>query len=438
VANITVKPATKGLKGEIVVPGDKSISHRAVILGSLAEGVTEVEGFLRSLDCLNTLRAFRQMGISVEDDSGGRLVIHGRGLYGLSEPEDVLDAGNSGTMTRLMLGVLSGCKFYSCITGDESVRRRPMGRVVEPLRQMGAMIYGRQGGKLAPLSISGGNLHPISYRSPVASAQVKSAILLAGLFADGKTEVEEPSPSRDHTERMLRCFGAEVVSEKGQIKPHPYSAKVAGRPYLRGRKVAVPGDISSASFFIVAGVIVPDSHLVVKNVGVNPTRTGIIDILTEMGGRIKLSNRREVSGEPVADIEVETSELHGVEIGGDLIPRAIDEFPIIAVAGAFAKGDTIIRDAKELRVKESDRIATMAATLRKMGVGAVEEAGDGMRIRGGNRLKGATCDSFGDHRIAMSALIAGLVAEGETMVANTECIDTSFPNFRALLGSLFR
>ena len=433
--NMTVKPALKGLRGEIEVPGDKSISHRAVILGSLAQGKTEIEGFLRSLDCLGTLKAFSKMGVSTEDKGSDGLVIHGKGLDGLSEPGDVLDAGNSGTMLRIILGVLCGCQFYSCITGDESLRRRPMGRVVEPLRDMGATIQGREGGNLAPLSIVGGNLHPISYRSPVASAQVKSSILLAGLFAEGETEVIEPSPSRDHTERMLKYFGTEIESEKENGMSAP-SVKVRGRPYLQGNKIVIPGDISSASYFIVAALIVPDSHIVIKNVGVNPTRTGIIDILKNMGGRIKVSNHREFSGEPVADVEVETSELNGVQIDGDLIPRAIDEFPIIALAGAIAGGDTTIRDAKELRVKESDRIATIAVTLNKMGVKGVEETEDGMRIRGGNRLRGASCDSLGDHRIAMSALIAGLVAEGETTVTNAECIDTSFPDFMTLVESL--
>lgn len=419
----TSKPA-KAVRGEITVPGDKSISHRSIMLGSLARGTTTVKGFLRGEDNLATLNAFRAMGIIVHDD-GETLKIEGNGLHGLAEPADVLDCGNSGTSMRLMTGLLSGQRFFSVLTGDQYLRKRPMKRVLEPLNLMGATVFGRAGGDKAPLAIVGTSLKGIAYQSPVSSAQVKSAILLAGMYADGETQVTEPHLSRDHSERILRYFGAD-------IETYPGGTRIRGGRELEGREIIVPGDISSAAFFMVAALIVPGSELLIKGVGVNPTRTGIIDILQAMGGDITLQNCRESSGEPVADILVKSSRLKGIEIGGDLVPRAIDEFPVICVAASLAEGKTIIRDAKELRVKETDRIKAMAFNLQKAGV-AVVETENGMDVTGMEKLEGCTAESFGDHRIAMSMLIAGLAAKDQITVNDTECIGTSFPNFTALL-----
>jgi 3-phosphoshikimate 1-carboxyvinyltransferase len=419
----TVHPA-RAVKGEISVPGDKSISHRSIIFGSIARGVTTVSGFLRGEDNIATLNAFRAMGITIEDDSV-TLKIHGKGLHGLSEAEDVIDCGNSGTSIRLLTGLLAGQSFFSVLTGDKYLRKRPMKRVVAPLVAMGARIAGRAGGEKAPLGISGSPLAGISYDSPVASAQVKSAILLAGLYAAGETTVREPHLSRDHSERMLKHFGADIEACGTEVT-------IRGGHELRAQEIVVPGDISSAAFFMVAGLITPGSELLIKGVGVNPTRTGIIDILSLMGGRITLLNQREVSGEPTADILVQASALHGIEISGDLVPRAIDEFPVISVAAAVASGKTVIRDARELRVKETDRIKAMADNLRRAGV-TVEEADDGMTVHGAEKFKQFHADSCGDHRIAMSMLVAGLVADGPSTVDDTECIATSFPNFFTLL-----
>lgn len=416
---------TSGLRGEITVPGDKSISHRAVILGSLAKGTTRVKGFLESEDCLNTVRAFRQMGVDIRNTAQGEYEIDGAGIAGLQEPGDVIDAGNSGTGIRLMCGVLAGQPFYVVLTGDESIRNRPMGRVANPLRDMGARIYGRAGGDKAPLTVMGGGLKPIHYHSPVASAQVKSAVLLAGLFADGQTSVTEPALSRNHSELMLRGFGAEVIVD-GK------TSTVTGRPALYAQDMTVPGDISSAAYFIVAALIVPNSEITVLNVGINPTRTGILDALTAMGADIAVRNIRTEAGEPIADITARTSALRGTRIDGDLIPRLIDEIPIIAVAAAVASGDTIVADAAELRVKETDRITTVAGELSKFGV-KIDERPDGMIIHGGAELKGANCDSHGDHRIAMSCAVAGLAAIGETNITGTASIRTSFPGFENLL-----
>jgi 3-phosphoshikimate 1-carboxyvinyltransferase len=420
---ITVKK-TRGLKGEITVPGDKSVSHRALMLASIAEGDTRIRGLLKGEDNMATLKAFRQMGIAI-DELGDEVVVHGRGLHGLMEPEDVIDAGNSGTTIRLITGLLSGQDFFSVITGDQYLRRRPMKRVVEPLSRMGARIFGRGGGDKAPLAIVGSKLKGITYNSPIASAQVKSSILLAGLYADGVTTVTEPALSRDHTERMLAYFGADIERKGATVS-------ISGGQRLTARDIEVPGDISSAAFFMVAALITEGSELLIKNVGINPTRTGIVEILREMGGDLEVLNEREVSGEPVGDIIVRSSKLKGVEIKGDTIPRAIDELPVAAVAASFAEGTTTIRDAKELRVKETDRIAAMAGELRKTGID-VDELEDGMEIVGG-RPRGATCSSYGDHRMAMSMAVAGLAAEGEEMVVlDTECIDTSFPGFEELL-----
>jgi len=417
----------KGVRGEIAVPGDKSISHRSIMFGSLATGVTRVTGFLRGEDALATLEAFRAMGIQIEDD-GETLVIHGKGLYGLCEPADVLDCGNSGTSMRLLTGLLAGQNFFSVLSGDKYLRARPMKRVVAPLALMGARISGRAGGDKAPLAIQGAKLAGIEYASPVSSAQVKSAIMLAGLYADGVTTVLEPHLSRDHSERMLRHFGAEVESFPGGVR-------LTGGVELVASDIAVPGDISSAAFFMVAALIVPGSELLIRGVGVNPTRTGVIDILKGMGGDLELLNPREQSGEPVADIRVRSSRLKAMEISGELVPRAIDEFPAICVAASLAAGRTIVSGAAELRVKETDRIAAMAANLRLAGVTVVETP-DGMEITGVERLSGCRAESFGDHRIAMSMLVAGLAASGETSVDDTECIATSFPGFLDLLNGV--
>lgn len=427
-ADITIKPAAF-VKGEITVPGDKSISHRSIMLGAIAHGTTTVRGFLRGGDNMATMGAFRSMGVEIKDD-GETVVIHGKGLHGLTEPGDVIDCGNSGTTIRLITGLLAGQSFFSVVTGDQYLRKRPMKRVVEPLTRMGARILGRNQGSLAPLAISGGALNAIGYESPVSSAQVKSAIMLAGLYADGDTSVREPTLSRDHSERMFRLFGAslEVFNDGVTVK---------GGVELQGQDIAVPGDISSATFFIVAALITPGSELLIRNVGVNPTRTGAIDILRSMGGNIELLDQREVSGEPVADILVRSSQLKGCAIAGSVVPRAIDEFPAICVAAACAEGITTIREARELRVKETDRITAMATNLRSLGV-QVDECDDGMTITGVERLLGGSVDSFGDHRIAMSLSVAALVSRDGITVSDTECVATSFPTFFPLLKQVAR
>ncbi len=421
--SITVQPATS-VKGEIIVPGDKSISHRSIMLGAIANGITTVRGFLRGEDNMSTMHAFRAMGVEINDD-GDTIHINGRGLHGLQEPGDVLDCGNSGTTIRLITGLLSGQSFFSVVTGDQYLRKRPMKRVVEPLSRMGARITGRNDGTLAPLAINGGSLKGINYQSPVSSAQIKSSIMLAGLYAQGETCVSEPSLSRDHSERMFRLFGA-------SLDVHSTGVTVRGGVELSAQEVTVPGDISSAAFFIVAALITPHSELLIKNVGINPSRTGVIDILRAMGGDIQLIEEREVSGEPVADLLVRTSSLKGITISGSVVPRAIDEFPVICVAAACAEGITAIRDAKELRVKETDRITAMAGNLKKLGI-TVAETEDGMDITGSEQLLGGTVDSCGDHRIAMSMSIAALVASSAITVTDIDCVATSFPTFFPLL-----
>jgi 3-phosphoshikimate 1-carboxyvinyltransferase len=425
-ADLRIQPSS-GIRGELILPGDKSISHRSVLFAAIADGDTQISGFLAGEDTQNTAKAMQTMGIAIDGLGTDRLVVHGRGLDGLCEPASVLDLGNSGTGMRLLAGLLAGQDFFSVLTGDQYLRKRPMARIVEPLRLMGARIDGRSGGKLAPLSIRGGQtLRSIKYASPVASAQVKSAVLLAGLYADGETMVNEPSKSRDHTERMFRFFGVEVWEQGTSVTVH-------GRQRLRARgPLTIPSDISSAAFFMVAASIVPGSDLLIRNVGVNPTRTGIIDVLIAMGAGIALENQREQAGEPVADVRVRYRKLHGVQIGGDMIPRTIDEIPVLAVAASYAEGKTVIKDATELRVKESDRIKTIAGELRKMGAGIIELP-DGMEITGRDSLTGALCDSHGDHRIAMSVAVAGLAAKGDTVVRDTDWIDTSFPGFERLL-----
>ncbi len=430
--DLIVQPSS-GLTGEILLPGDKSISHRAVLFSALAEDDTVINGFLAGEDTINTARAVQSMGIVVEGLGTSRLIVHGKGLDGLREPAGVLDLGNSGTGIRLLAGLLAGQDFFSILTGDQYLRKRPMARIVEPLRLMGAQIDGRSGGKLAPLAIrgSGRKTRAIDFTGPVASAQVKSAILLAGLYADGETTVNEPAKSRDHTERMFRFFGIEVQEQGTRVT-------MKGRQVLRPHgTIEVPADISSAAFFIVAACIVPGSELTVPNVGVNPTRTGIFDVLRAMGADIAIENPREQAGEPVADIRVRYQKLRAAEITGALIPRTIDEIPVLAVAASCAEGTTVIRDASELRVKESDRIATMASELRKMGV-PVTELPDGMEITGRETREGAVFESHGDHRIAMSMAVAGLAARGETVVRDAAWIETSFPGFERLLRDAAR
>ncbi|MBI1390397.1 MAG: 3-phosphoshikimate 1-carboxyvinyltransferase [bacterium] len=413
-----------GLTGRIRVPGDKSISHRAVMMSSLADGVSAISGFLESEDCIATLRAFEAMGVRSEQREDA-LVIHGRG-GALSEPDDVLDMGNSGTGSRLLLGVLAGQDFCAALTGDASLRGRPMARVTEPLSRMGARFMGRDGGRKLPLMTQGGGLKGIEYASPVASAQIKSAILLAGLFAEGKTTIVEPGPSRDHTERMLRSYGVEVQSENGRVS-------LRGGQTLRTRDLDVPGDPSSAAFFTIGALITPESDLILENVGINPTRTGLYDVLLDMGADIAFENERLCGDEPVADLHVRHSPLRGVRVGGDTVVRMIDEFPIFSVAAAFAEGESTVEGAEELRVKESDRIAVMVGLLGRMGA-RIEERPDGFTVSGGAPLSGAQTDSKGDHRVAMSAAIAALNASGDTLIRGIAPIATSFPGFFDLLN----
>jgi 3-phosphoshikimate 1-carboxyvinyltransferase len=419
------------LNGTIQVPGDKSISHRALMLGALASGETQIRGLLLGEDPRSTAACFRALGAQVSELNTNLVTVQGLGLGRLQEPDQVLDAGNSGTTLRLMMGILASHpdRLFT-VTGDASLRSRPMGRVVTPLRQMGAQIWGRKGDTLAPLAIRGQQLQSIHYHSPIASGQVKSAILLAGLMAEGKTTVTEPALSRDHSERMLRAFGAEV-----RVDPETCSATVVGPAHLHGQTVIVPGDISSAAFWLVAGLIVPGSDLLIENVGVNPTRTGVLDVLLEMGANITLENPRETAGEPVADLRVRASALKACTIGGDIIPRLIDEIPVLAVAAAMAQGTTLIRDAQELRVKESDRLSAMASQLNRMGA-QVTEHPDGLEITGGYPLKGAEVDSFTDHRIAMSLAIASLVATGTTSIHRAEATAISYPVFADTLQKL--
>ncbi len=415
------------LRGTLTVPGDKSITHRAIILSALADGEAVLSNYCHGQDCLHTAQAFRAMGVSI-DIEPERMRVAGKGLSSLREPESFVDCGNSGTGIRLLAGVLAGQDFFSVLTGDDSTRRRPMGRVVGPLREMGAQIAGRRGGELAPLAITGARLRGIAYRSPIASAQVKSSVLLAGLFAKGATSVTEPALSRDHTERLFDYLGIPLTR-------NGLTVSLTGQRSFAARDIAVAGDLSAAAFFLVGASLVPDSDVTITGVGVNPTRTGILDVLRDMGVGIDLVNPHVQAGEPVADLRVRSAPLHGIAIGSDRIPQTIDEFPILCVAAACAQGETVISGAGELRVKESDRIATMAMELRRMGA-EVEERPDGMRIIGGRPLKGALCRSHGDHRVAMSMTIAGLVASGETRVEDSACVATSFPEFDKKLRGL--
>jgi len=420
-------PAEQGLTGAIKVPGDKSMSHRAVMLASLAEGETRIEGFLPGEDCLATAQMFREMGVGIRwlNEDKTELRVQGHGLHGLQAPQQVLDAGNSGTCARLMLGVLAGQDFEATLTGDASLRRRPMRRVVEPVRRMGASVTGRDDGNLLPLTIRGGRLRALDFKSPVASAQVKSCVLLAALYADGTTTVREPRPTRDHTERMLPLFGQPVAClEDGRIALTPTGCLSAP-----SQPVRIPADPSSAAFFAVAASIVPDSRIKLAGIGVNPRRDGWRRILVGMGGLVHAEAGADVGSEPVADVTVRYRRLRGLDVDPADVPDAIDEFPILFVAAALADGEFVLRGAEELRVKESDRIATMAAALRAMGV-EIEERPDGVRIRGRARLRGdVTIDAHGDHRIAMAVAVAAQMADGPVEIHNAAAIDTSFPGF---------
>jgi 3-phosphoshikimate 1-carboxyvinyltransferase len=424
--NLVIAPPNSGLAltGNISIPGDKSISHRSLMLGAIAEGETTIEGLLVGEDPRSTAKCFRQMGAKISPLNSEEVIVQGIGLGNLKEPKNVLDAGNSGTTIRLMIGLLASHsdRFFT-ITGDDSLRSRPMSRVVKPLKQMGARIWGRNNNSLAPLAIQGTTLKGIHYQSPVASAQVKSCVLLAGLMCEGKTTVTEPALSRDHSERMLRAFGAEL-----DVDPETRSVTITGHPTLKGQKVVVPGDISSAAFWLVAGAIVPGSELLITNVGVNPTRIGVLEALEMMSADITKENERTVAGEPVADLRVKHSQLKACTIEGDIVPRLIDEIPILAVAAAFAEGTTVIKDAEELRVKESDRLTAMATELGKMGAN-IAELPDGLEIIGGATLKGAEVDSYTDHRIAMSLAIASLMAQGKTTIHRAEAASISYPTF---------
>lgn len=408
------------LRGEVTVPGDKSVSHRGVMFGSIAKGTTEIHNFLQGADCLSTIACFRQMGIEIENHND-TVLVHGNGLRGLKKPDGTLDCGNSGTTARLICGILSGQDFSCTLTGDASIQKRPMKRIITPLSQMGAKLRSLRDNGCVPLEITGTKLHSVSYASPVASAQVKSAVLLAGLYGDGITQVTEPYVSRNHTELMLRCFGADVRTEGTKAVIHPAEE-------LYGQNILVPGDISSAAFFIAAGLIVPGSEILIRNVGINPTRNGILKVCKSMGADLVLLNENQDAGEPTADILVKSSSLHGIEIGGAVIPTLIDELPVIAAMACFAEGETVIRDAAELKVKESNRIEVMVRNLSAMGAD-VTETEDGMIIRGGKPLHGAVLESKSDHRIAMTFAVAACLADGETEILGAECVNISYPGF---------
>ena len=422
------------LKGEITIPGDKSISHRSIMFGALAKGTTSVRHFLEGADCLSTINCFRQMGIAIQKEPDGRILVHGKGLHGLSAPSSILDVGNSGTTTRLISGILCAQNFTSVLSGDSSLNSRPMGRIIRPLSMMGARIKSLSGNDCAPLQIDGcTTLHGIPYESPVASAQVKSAILLAGLYAKGDTSVQEPALSRNHTELMLSQFGALIHTSilEGGI------AKVSISPCeeLYAQDILVPGDISSAAYFIAAALLVPGSEVLIKNVGINKTRAGILDVCKSMGADITYLNLKDDSGEPTADLLVRHSNLTGTCIEGSIIPTLIDEIPMIAVLAAFADGTTIIRDASELKVKETDRIMTVTENLKAMGADIIP-TDDGMIIHGGKNLHGAVIHPYMDHRIAMAFSVAGLAANGTTEILEEQCVDVSYPGFFNSLDTL--
>jgi 3-phosphoshikimate 1-carboxyvinyltransferase len=425
VRRLTTRPSGP-LRGRVRVPGDKSISHRALLLGALADGPSRITNFLPSGDCLATFTCLRALGVDVETHDRRTLVVQGRGLRGLQAPAAPLDCARSGTTMRLLAGILAGQPFESTLTGEPQLLRRPMRRIVEPLRRMGAAISDHDG--RAPLSLRGSELRGGDYDLPIASAQVKSALLLAGLYADGPTTIRQSGPARDHTERMLAAMGAHIETTGLTVTLTP------GRP-LTPLDLAIPGDLSSAAFLIVAATLVPGSQITLQGVGVNPTRTGLLDVLQAMGADIALVNEREQGNEPIADVLVKASALRGVEVGGETVVRMIDEFPALAVAATQAHGTILVRDATELRVKETNRIATVATELRALGA-RIEPRPDGFIVKGQTPLHGATVDSHGDHRLAMALAVAGLLAEGETVVQNTTCIDDSFPGFIELMQEM--
>lgn len=426
-----IRPAKRGLTGKIRVPGDKSVSHRSVMFSAIAKGKVHVRNFLEAADCLSTAACMRALGAGVERQAGGSLLVTGVGLHGLQEPQGVLDAGNSGTTLRLLLGILAAQPFFSTLTGDASLSRRPMGRVVEPLARMGAAIRGRGADRFLPLAVlpHEGRLRAMDYESPVASAQVKSAVLLAGLYADGETCVTEPALSRDHTERMLSAFGARIEREGTKVTIEPVDELFAPE------EIVVPGDISSAAYWLVAASLIEGSDIILQDVGVNPTRTGILDVLSDMGANITVCSERESGGEALADIRVRSASLRGASFGGEIIPRLIDEIPILAVAALFADGDTVISGAAELRVKETDRLAAVTTELNRLASGAVEAKEDGMIIHGGRTLSPASCRTYDDHRMAMSLAVAGAAGEGVTLDAPS-CVNISYPSFYETLDGL--
>ena len=421
-----IKPVTS-LQGEIEVPGDKSISHRALIIGAMSNGKMNISNLANGRDCLSTIRCLENLGIKIHKEKDG-VVLNGRGLFGFQEPQNFLDAGNSGTTMRILCGVLAGQSFNSVVTGDESLRNRPMRRVIEPLQKMGAEIHAQNNNQFAPLDISGKNLSSIEYTLPVSSAQVKTALVLAGLLANGKTTIRENIPTRDHTERMLKYLGIDIASQNGSLV-------VAGQSEIKSKDIFIPGDISSAIYFIGAGLLVKNSHIKIRNVGLNPGRIGALKVLKRMGAKIEIKNVNEISCEPVGEIEVRSSDLKGTEILSEEIPSLIDEIPLLAVLTCLAEGKTSIKGAEELRVKEIDRLKAMASELTKLGAN-IKELPDGLEISGPVKLKRASVESFGDHRMAMALAIAGLVAQGETAIENPEVVDISFPNFFEILDSL--
>ncbi|WML25786.1 3-phosphoshikimate 1-carboxyvinyltransferase [Neobacillus sp. OS1-33] len=427
--SLNLKTNIKGLNGKITIPGDKSISHRSVMFGSIAHGETKVTNFLPGEDCLSTISCFRKLGVTI-DETDNQLRIIGKGFDGLTEPTEVLDVGNSGTTIRLLMGILAGRPFFSSLVGDESIGKRPMTRVTNPLTEMGARIDGRKNGSFTPISLRGGGLQPINYRLPVASAQVKSAIILAGLQAEGQSTIIEPEETRDHTERMIRRFGGEIHKDNQKII-------VKGGQKLTGTTIQVPGDISSAAFFLVAGAIIPESEIVLKDVGLNPTRTGIIDVMKKMGANLEIIQNDKESFEPSGELIIKTSKLKGTVIEGDLIPKLIDEIPIIALLATQAEGTTIIKDAEELKVKETNRIDTVVHELKELGA-KIEATEDGMIIYGKSDLSGGTVSSHGDHRIGMMLAIAALLCQNEAKLENHEAISVSYPNFFEHLNSLIK
>lgn len=427
--SLKLKTNINRLNGKITIPGDKSISHRSVMFGSIAYGETKVTNFLPGEDCLSTISCFRKLGVTIEE-SDNQLRIIGKGFEGLTEPTEVLDVGNSGTTIRLLMGILAGRPFFSSLVGDESIGKRPMTRVTNPLSEIGARIDGRKGGSFTPISIRGGGLKPVNYHLPVASAQVKSALILAGLQAEGQSIIIEPEETRDHTERMIKKFGGEIHKDNQNIM-------VKGGQKLTATSIHVPGDISSAAFFLVAGAVIPDSEIVLENVGLNPTRTGIIEVMKKMGADLEIVQNEETSFEPFGDLIIKTSSLKGTVIEGDLIPKLIDEIPIIALLATQAEGTTIIKDAEELKVKETNRIDTVVNELKKLGA-KIEATEDGMIIYGKSVLSGGTVSSHGDHRIGMMLAIAALLCENEAELVNPEAISVSYPNFFAHLNSLIK